>query len=102
MPPLNDQNMDSGTAEKEVTEIISPIKVHPARTGDGGSPRQWARPAALMLCLFGIFVWGLKRASAEIELTSRLFPKIAVVWRFFVRWICPLSIAIILATLFGL
>jgi NSS family neurotransmitter:Na+ symporter len=57
---------------------------------------------SLMLCLFGIFVWGLKRASAEIESTSRLFPKMAVVWRFFVRWICPLSIAIILATLFGL
>ena len=57
---------------------------------------------SLMLCLFGIFVWGLKRASAEIESTSTFFPKIAVVWRFFVRWVCPLSIAIILATLFGL
>jgi NSS family neurotransmitter:Na+ symporter len=57
---------------------------------------------SLMLCLFGIFVWGLQRASAEIESTSALFPKIGGVWRFFVRWVCPLSIAVILATLFGL
>jgi NSS family neurotransmitter:Na+ symporter len=57
---------------------------------------------SLMLCLFGIFVWGLQRASAEIESTSALFPKIGGVWRFFVRWVCPLSIVIILATLFGL
>jgi len=57
---------------------------------------------SLMLCLFGIFVWGLNRASAEIESTSPLFSKIGAVWRFFVRWVCPLSIAIILATLFGL
>ena len=57
---------------------------------------------SFMLCLFGIFVWGLKRAAAEIESTSTVFPKISGVWQFFVRWVCPLSIAIILATLFGL
>jgi NSS family neurotransmitter:Na+ symporter len=57
---------------------------------------------SLMLCLFGIFVWGLRRATAEIESTSRVFPKISGVWRFFVRWVCPLSIVVILATLFGL
>jgi NSS family neurotransmitter:Na+ symporter len=57
---------------------------------------------SLMLCLFGIFVWGLKRAAAEIESTSSFFPKISGVWQFFVRWVCPLSIAVILATLFGL
>jgi NSS family neurotransmitter:Na+ symporter len=57
---------------------------------------------SLLLCLFGIFVWGLDRASAEIEGTSRLFPRLAGVWRFFVRWVCPVSIALILATLFGL
>jgi NSS family neurotransmitter:Na+ symporter len=57
---------------------------------------------SLMLCLFGIFVWGLGRASAEIESTSSIFPKISAVWKFFVRWICPVSIALILATLFGL
>jgi NSS family neurotransmitter:Na+ symporter len=57
---------------------------------------------SLMLCLFGIFVWGLNRAAAEIESTSRVFPKIRGVWQFFVRWVCPVSIAVILATLFGL
>ena len=57
---------------------------------------------SLMLCLFGIFVWGLRRASAEIESTSNVFAKISGVWRFFVRWVCPLSIVVILATLFGL
>jgi NSS family neurotransmitter:Na+ symporter len=57
---------------------------------------------SLMLCLFGIFVWGLKRAAAEIVSTSAFFPKISAVWQFFVRWVCPLSIAVILATLFGL
>ena len=57
---------------------------------------------SLMLCLFVIFVWGVKRAAAEIESTSAFFPRITGVWQFFVRWVCPLSIALILATLFGL
>jgi NSS family neurotransmitter:Na+ symporter len=57
---------------------------------------------SLMLCLFVIFVWGVKRAAAEIESTSRFFPKISGVWQFFVRWVCPVSIALILATLVGL
>jgi NSS family neurotransmitter:Na+ symporter len=57
---------------------------------------------SLMLCLFGIFVWGLDRATAEIESTSMVFPSMAGTWKFFVRWVCPVSIAVILATLFGL
>jgi NSS family neurotransmitter:Na+ symporter len=57
---------------------------------------------SLMLCLFGIFVWGLGQASAEIETTSSVFAAIGPVWRFFVRWVCPVSIAVILATLIGL
>ncbi len=57
---------------------------------------------SLMLCLFGIFVWRLDRAASEIESTSTIFPAISGVWKFFVRWICPLSIAVILLTLFGL
>ena len=57
---------------------------------------------SLLLCLFGIFVWGLDRASAEIESTSTVFPRLKGVWKFFVRWVCPVSIALILATLFGL
>jgi NSS family neurotransmitter:Na+ symporter len=57
---------------------------------------------SLMLCLFGIFVWGLDRATEEIESTSTAFRSISGIWRFFVRWVCPVSIAVILATLFGL
>jgi NSS family neurotransmitter:Na+ symporter len=57
---------------------------------------------SLLLCLFGIFVWGLDRASTEIESTSGLFRRLGGVWKFFVRWVCPVSIALILATLFGL
>jgi NSS family neurotransmitter:Na+ symporter len=57
---------------------------------------------SLMLCLFGIFVWRLDRASAEIASTSPFFGTISGVWRFFVRWVCPISIAVILATLVGL
>jgi len=57
---------------------------------------------SLMLCLFGIFVWGLDRATAEIESTSEVFSKLGGVWRFFIRWVCPVSIVVILATLFGL
>jgi NSS family neurotransmitter:Na+ symporter len=57
---------------------------------------------SLMLCLFGIFVWGLPRAAAEIASTSPFFARFSRVWIFFVRWLCPLAIAFILATLFGL
>jgi len=57
---------------------------------------------SFMLCLFGIFVWGLDRASDEIGSTSSVFHRISAVWRFFVRWVCPVSIAVILATLVGL
>lgn len=57
---------------------------------------------SLMLCLFGIFVWGLDRASEEIRSTSVFFDRISGVWRFFIRWVCPVSIAVILATLIGL
>jgi NSS family neurotransmitter:Na+ symporter len=57
---------------------------------------------SLMLCLFGIFSWGLNHAAAEIESTSVFFRTISGVWKFFVRWVCPVSIALILATLFGL
>lgn len=53
---------------------------------------------ALMLCLFASTAWGLKRASAEIESTSRLFSRFAGAWRLFVLVVCPFFIAIILIT----
>ena len=57
---------------------------------------------SFLLCLFGIFVWGLQRAAAEIASSSPVFPRLSRLWQFFVRWICPISIAVILGTLFGL
>ncbi|HSL17347.1 MAG TPA: sodium-dependent transporter [Methylomirabilota bacterium] len=55
---------------------------------------------AVLLCLFGVFVWGLGPASQEIQSSSRSFAAVAPIWRFFVRFICPLFIAIILITQF--
>ena len=55
---------------------------------------------AVLLCLFGVFVWGLGPASEEITSSSRSFAAFAPTWRFFVRFICPLFIAIILITQF--
>ena len=54
---------------------------------------------ALMLCLFGTFVWGLRKASDEITSSSPDFGPVAPLWRFFVRVVCPISITIILVTL---
>lgn len=55
---------------------------------------------AVLLCLFGVFVWGLGPASQEILSSSRSFAAVAPIWRFFVRFICPPFIAIILITQF--
>jgi len=55
---------------------------------------------ALMLCVFGTFVWGLRNASAEIASSSPDFRPVAAVWRFFIRVVCPISIALILLTRF--
>jgi len=51
---------------------------------------------ALLLCLFGTYVWGLDKASAEISSSSPRFASAGSAWRFLVRWVCPLFIAIIL------
>jgi len=55
---------------------------------------------ALLLCIFGTFVWKLDRAVAEIASTSRRFRVMAPVWKAFIRVVCPLFIAIILVTRF--
>jgi len=55
---------------------------------------------AVLLCLFGVFVWGLGPASDEILSTSPGFARIAPLWRFFVRWVCPVFITVILITQF--
>ena len=55
---------------------------------------------ALMLCIFGTYVWGLDRAADEILSSSPGFRALAGPWRFFVRWVCPLFIAVILISQF--
>lgn len=55
---------------------------------------------ALALCLFGAWVWGLKPASEELSEGSGFFPVVAPFWRFVIRWVCPLFIAIIFISRF--
>lgn len=55
---------------------------------------------ALMLCLFGTFAWGLRKATAEITSTASYFERLAPAWRALVCIICPIFIAIILLTRF--
>ena len=55
---------------------------------------------AVLLCLFGTYVWGLRGASDEILSSSPGFARVAPAWRFFVRWVCPIFIAIILISQF--
>jgi NSS family neurotransmitter:Na+ symporter len=55
---------------------------------------------ALLLCLFGTYVWKLDNAVAEISSSAPGFGPLAGPWRFFVRWVCPLVIAVILVTQF--
>lgn len=55
---------------------------------------------ALALCLFGSWVWGLRKASEEILATSPSFRPFAGTWRFFVKWVCPLFIGLIFVTRF--
>jgi len=57
---------------------------------------------AVLLCLFGSWVWGLDRAAGEILSSSERFRPFAPAWQFFVRWLCPVFIAIILVFQFVL
>ncbi len=55
---------------------------------------------SVLLCLFGTYVWGLSSASEEILSSSPGFARFEPVWRFFIRWVCPFFITIILITQF--
>ncbi len=55
---------------------------------------------ALMLCIFAAHVWGLDQAAGEILSSSPGFRALAGPWRFFIRWVCPLFIAVILVSQF--
>jgi SNF family Na+-dependent transporter len=50
--------------------------------------------------VFASRVWGLGAASDEVQSSSPGFAPVATAWRFFVRWVCPLFIALILVTRF--
>ena len=52
----------------------------------------------LLLCLFASLVWGLDAATREMVSTAPSFAPLAGVWRFFIRYVCPVFIAIILLT----
>ncbi|MEJ2187798.1 MAG: sodium-dependent transporter [Acidobacteriota bacterium] len=56
---------------------------------------------ALMLCIFATYVWGLDQAASEILSSSPGFRVLARPWRFFIRWVCPIFIAVILASQLG-
>lgn len=56
---------------------------------------------ALMLCIFANYVWGLDQAASEILSSSPGFRALAGPWRFFIRWVCPIFIAVILASQLG-
>jgi NSS family neurotransmitter:Na+ symporter len=56
---------------------------------------------ALMLCIFATYVWGLDQAASEILSSSPGFRVLASPWRFFIRWVCPIFIAVILASQLG-
>lgn len=51
---------------------------------------------ALLLSIFIGWVWGVDEAAAEIEQGSRGFGRLAPVWGFFLRYVCPVVIAIVL------
>ncbi len=53
---------------------------------------------SLLLCVFAIAVWGLKNAASEIEIGSPGFVRFRAVWIFFIRWICPALIGVILVS----
>ena len=55
---------------------------------------------SVLLCLFGTYVWGLSSASQEILSSSPGFVRFEGVWRFFIRWVCPFFITVILITQF--
>ncbi len=52
----------------------------------------------LLLCVFASLVWGLDAATREIVSSAPRFAAFAGIWRFFIRYVCPVFIAIILLT----
>ncbi len=51
---------------------------------------------ALLLSIFIGWIWGTDAAAEEIEQGSRGFGRMASVWAFAIRYVCPIVIAIVL------
>ncbi len=57
---------------------------------------------ALFASVFVGWVWGIKPATEEISEGSNNFKKIAFLWGFFIKFIIPIVISLILLSLFGI
>jgi NSS family neurotransmitter:Na+ symporter len=55
---------------------------------------------AFLLSIFVGWIWGAKHAAAEISRGSPFFKKTAPLWGFFIRFVTPITIFIILLNLF--
>ena len=57
---------------------------------------------ALLLCVFAGWVWGTAEAAEEIRSgAGRFTPGVARVWGFFIKYICPIVIFIVLLNAFN-
>jgi NSS family neurotransmitter:Na+ symporter len=57
---------------------------------------------AMLLSIFVGWVWGSAKAAAEIQMGSRMGRLGVRTWGFFVRWVCPIVILLVLLNMFGL
>jgi len=55
---------------------------------------------ALLISIFVGWVWGADRAAEELRQGSRVGPGLVRVWQFFIRYVCPVVIFIILLNVF--
>jgi len=57
---------------------------------------------ALSFCIYIAWIWGVNKAIAELSHGSPLFVKTAKVWSFFIRYVCPALIFIVLLKVTGI
>jgi len=55
----------------------------------------------LSLSIFVGWVWGVSRAGEELQRGSSMPRSVVHVWGFFLRWVCPTVIFVVLLNLFG-
>ena len=55
----------------------------------------------LLLSIFIGWVWGVRNAGVEFRQGSGMSERNVTTWGFFIRWVCPLVIFVVLANLFG-